>query len=213
MLAVADGIGGHRAGDIASQNAISCIEQEICAALEQDQAPLMALEAAMRKANRIVYELGTSEPELAGMGTTLTAALVSPGQLFVAHVGDTRLYLYRQGILRQLTDDHSLVGELLRKGQLSEEEARCHPQRNLLHRALGVEPTVEVDLLTRALQPEDLILISSDGLFSLLNRATIASYLSAETDLQSMAEKLVQTANSLGGYDNITVVMARWGNQ
>ncbi len=211
ILAIADGVGGHRAGDVASRTAINCLEEEVLAALREETAPLLALEMAIRRANRAVYDLAVSDFRLAGMGTTLTAALLTPDELFIGHVGDSRLYLYRDGICRQLTNDHSLVSELVRNGELSPEEARVHPQRNVLLRAVGIDNDLEIDLLTSAIKPDDIVLIASDGLFSLLDDATLAAHLATEHDLQAAAEKLVASANELGGHDNISVVLARWG--
>ncbi|NLY54746.1 MAG: Stp1/IreP family PP2C-type Ser/Thr phosphatase [Firmicutes bacterium] len=211
ILAIADGVGGHRAGDVASRTAINCLEEEVLAALREETAPLLALEMAIRRANRAVYDLAVSDFRLAGMGTTLTAALLTPDELFIGHVGDSRLYLYRDGICRQLTNDHSLVSELVRNGELSPEEARVHPQRNVLLRAVGIDTDLEIDLLTSAIKPDDIVLIASDGLFSLLDDATLAAHLATEHDLQAAAEKLVASANELGGHDNISVVLARWG--
>jgi serine/threonine protein phosphatase PrpC len=211
LLAVADGIGGHRAGDVASRTAIGRLEEEVIGALEQGQAPLVAIEQGVWAANAAVFQLASAEERYRGMGTTLTAALVTEEGLFIAHVGDSRLYLYRDGVCRQLTADHSLVGELVKNGELSPEEARAHPQRNVLTRAVGIESRVKIDLYSESLQLGDIILLASDGLFSLLDDVEIASHLALSKDLQQVADDLVAEANKRGGHDNISVVLARWG--
>lgn len=211
LLAVADGIGGHRAGDVASRTAIGRLEEEVLGALERGQPPLAAIEQAVWAANTAVFELASSQERYTGMGTTLTAALMAKEELFIAHVGDSRLYLYRDGVCRQLTADHSLVGELVKNGELSLDEARSHPQRNVLTRAVGIERQVKIDLYTETLQIEDIILLTSDGLFTLLDDVAIASFLAQRKDLQQIAEDLVAEANRRGGHDNISVVLAKWG--
>lgn len=211
LLAVADGVGGHRAGDVASRTAISSLEEEVVTALAHDMAPLAALEQAVRSANIAVFELALTHERFRGMGTTLTAALLTKQMLFVAHVGDSRLYLYRDDVCNQLTTDHSLVSELVKNGELSADEAKFHPQRNVLSRAVGIEKQVEIDLFTYPLQPEDIVLLASDGLFTMLDNTVIASYLTPGAGLQQVAENLVAAANERGGHDNISVVMAKWG--
>lgn len=211
LLAVADGIGGHRAGDVASRTAINCLEETVVTALASGVAPAVAIERAVRSANKAVFELAVIHERFRGMGTTLTTALFAQEALFVAHVGDSRLYLYRGDVCKQLTTDHSLVSELVKSGELSTAEAKSHPQRNVLTRAVGIEPQVEIDLFTQSLQPEDIVLLASDGLFTLLDDVAIASYLASVTNLQQVAENLVVAANERGGHDNISVVLAQWG--
>lgn len=211
LLAVADGMGGHRAGEVASQLAIDAFREEFLESFRQQTTPLLALEIAVRRANQQVHELALADYRLAGMGTTLSVALLWQASLLVAHVGDSRIYRLRGGECQQLTDDHSLVGELLKGGGLSEEEAQQHPQRNLLIRALGVQSVVEVDLLTFDLQPGDAVLVCSDGLSTALTRAELVELTARSRNLQQAADSLVDAANQRGGLDNITAVMARWG--
>lgn len=210
LLAVADGMGGHQAGEVASQLAVQCFSQQFLTAYQQEASPLLALEIAVRRANQLVHDRAESDHRLAGMGTTLTVAFLWRSQLQVAHVGDSRLYLYRDELCQQLTDDHSLVGELLKSGGLSEREAQQHPQRNLLIRALGTDSTVDVDLLSFDLQPGDVILICSDGLSTVINQGELASIISQHRDLQQAANQMVQLANERGGHDNITAALAGW---
>lgn len=211
LLAVADGMGGHRAGEVASKIAIDCFSNEFFSVFREETSSLLALEIAVRRSNQKVYDLAESDYLLAGMGTTLTVALLWRKQLLIAHVGDSRLYLCRGASCRQLTNDHSLVGELVKSGGLSEEEAQQHPQRNLILRALGTDPFVEMDLLTFDIQPGDVVLLCSDGLSTELSKAELAGIIGGNRNLQQAAEEMVETANNRGGLDNITAVMAKWG--
>ncbi len=211
LLAVADGIGGHRAGEVASRTAINCLESAVITALEKGEALLLSLERAVRSANQTVFELATLQEQFSGMGTTLTTAVLSSQRLFAAHVGDSRLYLYRAGTCSQLSIDHNLVSELVKNGEISADEAKSHPQRNVLTRAVGIGAKVEIDLITQSLLPGDVVLLASDGLFTLLDNQAIARHLTTEQDLQKVAENLVAAANELGGHDNISVVLAKWG--
>lgn len=213
VLAIADGVGGQRAGEIASQTAIRNLESELVASASEAEPPiqLATLERAVRRANQAVFELSLTEERFRGMGTTLTAVLATMDELLVAHVGDSRLYLVRAGLAQQLTADHSLVCELVKTGELTAAEAKTHPQRNVLTRAIGIERQVEVDLFCQPLIKDDVILLASDGLFTLLTDQVIADYIMGTCDLQIAADQLVQAANDLGGYDNISVVLARWG--
>lgn len=212
LLAVADGIGGHRAGDVASRTAIGILEGQVVMSLVDGLTPLVALETAVQSANQAVFDLAAREERYRGMGTTLTAALLTREALYVAHVGDSRLYLYRGEACRQLTADHSLVGELVENGEISLAEAKLHPQRNILTRAIGIDNQVKIDLFSQPLQAADVILLASDGLFTLLDNAVIANHIAVEAeDLQQVAERLVAHANECGGHDNISVVLAKWG--
>jgi len=203
FFAIADGMGGARAGEIAAGLAAATLEEG---------APESAdgIVALIEEANRRVWERSVQDPETAGMGTTLTAALVDAeaGTIVIGHVGDSRAYLYRDGELEQLTTDHSLVVELVESGILTPEEAERHPQRSAITRAVGTEPTVEVDAFTVDAKPGDLYLICSDGLTDMLAAEEVEDVIeSAEADPSRAAEALVAAANARGGEDNITVVL------
>jgi PPM family protein phosphatase len=172
-----------------------------------------ALERIVQKANSRIYAMATANPSLKGMGCTTTASYVAGGRLTTAHVGDSRLYRLRGGSFEQLTEDHSLVGGLVRLGQLTREEAEVHPQRSVILRAVGVEASVEVDMLRHDLEPGDVYLACSDGLSGMVRDEVIAETLGMFPALATAAEMLIELANAAGGRDNITVVLFRVGRR
>jgi protein phosphatase len=196
LFAVADGMGGAQAGELASRIAVDAMGGE---------AELAAL---IQEANRQVYARSNEDATASGMGTTMTAAVVAPdGTVTIGHVGDSRAYRLRGGKLEQLTDDHSLVAELVRTGKLSAEEAETHPQRSVITRALGTDPDVDVDSVSVQGEPGDLFLICSDGLTTMVDDDEILDTIEASrNDLEAAADTLVRKANRGGGEDNITVV-------
>ncbi len=205
VFVVADGMGGARAGEVASALAVEEFQQ----VLPDRGSPEERLITRIRSANRRIYELSQAEHEHAGMGTTLTAVYVSDDRLAVAHVGDSRAYIYRDETLTRLTEDHSLVEELLRQGKLTEEQAAEHPQRSIITRALGIEVDVEVDTWTYPARAGDVVLLCSDGLTSMIDEEQIAEILGAESSLDRAGDRLIDAANEAGGRDNITVVLFR----
>ncbi len=208
FFAVADGMGGAKAGEVASAMAAETFEGEADSG-EPAEAQLTRI---LREANRRIYELAVSDDSHRGMGTTVTAAKVTGDEISLGHVGDSRAYRLRDGELEQLTRDHSLVAELERSGQITPEAAEHHPQRSIITRALGPEPEVQVDTYTLAGRDGDLFLICSDGLTSMISDDELGSILRSSDSLEEAAESLVRAANQSGGKDNITVVMFRLGN-
>ncbi|HEY7932888.1 MAG TPA: Stp1/IreP family PP2C-type Ser/Thr phosphatase [Solirubrobacteraceae bacterium] len=207
LFAVADGMGGAQAGEVASQLAVEVFRHGLGDEAATD--PEGSLTARAQEANSRIYELSQSNAEHAGMGTTLTVAYVGEDEVSVAHVGDSRAYCLRDGELLRLTDDHSLVDELMRQGKLTPEEAQEHPQRSIITRALGPEPAVEVDTRTHRARAGDLYLLCSDGLTTMVPEARLAEILSANESLRDTGEALLAAANEAGGRDNITVVLFR----
>jgi serine/threonine protein phosphatase PrpC len=200
LVAVADGMGGHRAGEVASATALEALR----AAITHGRP----LRESMQDANEAVFTKSLTDEELRGMGTTLTAAtLVTGGTVLVGHVGDSRAYLLHDGELRQVTVDHSLVEELVREGRLTADEAAVHPQRSIITRALGVDASVEVDVYPVELAPGDRLLLCSDGLTGMVQAETIAATLRREEDPARAAAALIDAANVAGGEDNITAVV------
>lgn len=207
---VADGMGGHLAGDVASATALLPVQALDGKVFPDAPSAQAALLDAILAANAAVVRKAANEPSLYGMGTTLTATLVEGRRLHVAHVGDSRAYLLRDDTFTQLTRDHTLVAHLIEEGQITKEEAAVHPQRSIITRAIGVDVDLDVDTLTIELQDEDQILLCSDGLTNPLSDEEIRGVLTAGLDAQGAAQRLVDLANDHGGPDNITVVLIRY---
>jgi PPM family protein phosphatase len=207
IFVIADGMGGAQAGEVASQLAIGHFAAGLPG--EESEGSERRLARAVHAANAEIHALSEADSRRAGMGTTLTAAYVGRGQVSFAHVGDSRAYRLRAGELERITEDHSLVEELLRQGRLTEEEAEEHPQRSIITRALGPEPEVEVDTFTVAAQDGDVYLICSDGLTSMVAEATVAEIMREAPDIATAADRLVTAALDAGGRDNVTVVLFR----
>ena len=205
LFVVADGMGGAQAGEVASRIAVESFHP----GLDDQSQPELALAALAQAANARIHELSHTNAEQAGMGTTLTAVYVGQDEVAIAHVGDSRAYCLRDGELLRLTDDHSLVDELLRQGRLTPEEAIEHPQRSVITRALGPEMTVEVDTRSFRARAGDVYLLCSDGLTTMLSEEQIVAVLRAHPRLRDAGEALIAAANDAGGRDNITVLLMR----
>jgi len=210
LFAVADGIGGAQAGEVASRLAATALRETGADGAD----PRRHVDALIQEANRRVYERQTSDASASGMGTTITAALLHDDIVWIGHVGDSRAYLIRNGKLEQLTEDHSLVAELVRSGKLSPEEAETHPQRSVVTRALGTDPNVDVDTFEVEGRTGDLYMLCSDGLTTMVDDGTILDEIDRNRDdLRSAAKALVRAANRGGGEDNITVVFFELGSE
>jgi protein phosphatase len=210
LYLVADGMGGHTAGQVASEMAADAALRAVRTLQGASASLAEKLRYAVTSANREIYQTGRQRPELAGMGTTLVSVLAFEGRAALAHVGDSRAYLVRGGRIRQLTDDHSVVGELLRRREISEDAAREHPHRHVLTRALGVRPVVEPDLAELSPEPDDVFVLCSDGLTCHVEDDEIAEQVGDAADPDACVENLVDLANSRGGDDNITILILRW---
>ncbi len=220
LFIVADGMGGHAGGGTASRLAVDTIRDSVKEARERepglfgaptgvDESPLPdVLREAVEAACTRIFETAQGSPELAGMGTTVTAALVDARTAFIAHVGDSRCYLLREGRIYQVSEDHSLVNEQLKAGAISEDEARHSRFRNIITRSVGFEQQVQVDLMGVELEAEDVLLICCDGLSNLVDDAEILRVVE-ETPLEETPPALIELANERGGDDNITVVVIR----
>jgi serine/threonine protein phosphatase PrpC len=205
LFVVADGMGGAQAGEVASRIAVESFH----AGLPEAANPEAALAANAVAANERIHELSQRNAEQAGMGTTLTAVWIGEEEVSIAHVGDSRAYCLRDAELLRLTDDHSLVDELIRQGKLTPEEAEEHPQRSIITRALGPEPMVEVDTRSFRARPGDVYLLCSDGLTTMLPESRLAEILLTHQALHDAGEALIAAANDAGGRDNITVILLR----
>jgi serine/threonine protein phosphatase PrpC len=238
LFVVADGMGGHLAGEVASHWAVGTLKREL-APLFRPQDPSVTrrldaealvavgsgvtirleetdlarlLQHAMERANQVLLGYARKHPDKAGdMGSTLTLAVIEDNRVTVAHVGDSRAYLWRDGGLQQLTEDHSVPGALVKQGKITPEEAHAHPHRHVLYRCLGLKPNIEVDLYPSVtLQPGDGLLLCSDGLWDMVYPAErIEALLASSNDLPTVSRRLVNAANEAGGEDNITVMLVR----
>jgi PPM family protein phosphatase len=206
MFAVADGMGGAQAGEVASRIAAGAFEH---GRVSDDASAEGQLEEIAQKANREIHKLAQEDSSRAGMGTTLTAALLRDDEVALGHVGDSRAYVLRNGKLKRLTKDHSLVEELRRQGRLTEEQAEEHPQRSIITRALGPEPSVNVDTMTFPAREGDVFLLCSDGLTTMVSDEEIREILVRSKTLRGAVNRLVDAANRGGGRDNITAVAFR----
>jgi len=218
LLAVADGMGGHNAGDVASQTLIETLDsvftsgaykEEVAYSPQHPDYYIVVLKEILERANEQLHTLSASRPELNGMGTTATVALISNGRLFWGHAGDSRAYLLDSDGLHRLTCDHTWVAEQVEANQMSPEEAARHPRRHILTRSLGNSLILRVERGLRAVRPGDVIVLCSDGLSGTVSDGEIQECLLAETDIQRSCMRLVAMANHRGGPDNITVVAAR----
>ncbi|HAC61719.1 MAG TPA: Stp1/IreP family PP2C-type Ser/Thr phosphatase [Lachnospiraceae bacterium] len=207
LLIVADGMGGHAAGDLASRVCVETAVSSIEGSGQTETIPILA--EAVQKANRAVLKKAAEKPEYAGMGTTIVAAVIDGNTLYVANVGDSRLYLIDDDRIDQITLDHSLVAEMVRSGRISPEQMRNHPEKNIITRAVGGEENVEVDFFDVGLHKGDVVLLCSDGLTNMVEDEQIFRIVRREKTLRDAGQKLISAANSAGGRDNISVVLAR----
>ena len=209
IFVVADGMGGAQAGEVASKTAADAFDRDL-----PEVAPEQFLRETIESANRSIHELARADPSKAGMGTTITAAIVEAQkeEVGIGHVGDSRAYRLRRGALERLTRDHSLVEEMRRKGQITDAQAEEHPQRSIITRALGPEPEVEVDVQTVPAAPGDVFLLCSDGLTTMVSEERIAAVLSATTSMREAVRTLIDEANAAGGRDNVTALAFRLGD-
>lgn len=217
LAIVADGMGGHNSGEVASQLAVKVTRDKYESMKNTGMKPSpfndkFSLEAnqlgfAVQLANSVIYEAGSAGPDNKGMGTTLSAALLNKSKLSIAHIGDSRIYLLRQGAMQQLTEDHSLVMEHVRKGLLTREQADVSPLQNILTRALGTQKAPAVDLVETELEENDRLLFCTDGLFKAVKEAQLQEMIRLQPDDGKACAELVTAANAAGGPDNITVII------
>lgn len=202
LFVVADGMGGHQAGEVASAIAVETI-------LKADLAGDIktALQKTLETANQAILKEAAEKNELNGMGTTVAVLYLESERAYVTHIGDSRVYYLSGNDLKQLTCDHSLVFELVKSGEITVEEAKIHPQRNILTRALGSNETLETEIIEIPVTPGDKFLLCSDGLTNSISEALIKELMSREEDLESIVDHMISTANELGGSDNITVIL------
>lgn len=217
LAVLADGMGGYNAGEVASNMATSFISSELgrwlreASAQASDQDVRRAMDICVDNANRAIFNAANSNPQYAGMGTTLVVALFRDSRLLVGHVGDSRAYRLRGGRLQQITRDHSLLQEQIDAGLITPEQAAFSANKNLVTRAVGVEDTVLLETHQHDVQPGDLYLLCSDGLSDMLDDDAIAQILQAQAPLDAVCKALIEAANDAGGKDNISVILVRTG--
>lgn len=205
LYIVADGMGGHKAGDLASSYAVEKLVEAVTRSA--DTRPALILQKAIRYANYCLYEKAAESEDYHGMGTTLVVMTVFGQEALAANIGDSRLYEVAEGRIRQISRDHSLVAELVRKGELSPEEARRHPDKNIITRALGIQEEAELDLFPFPVEKGDRYLLCSDGLSNMVEDTELGRIVGQDNNLYDIAEQLIGTANENGGLDNIAVVL------
>lgn len=205
VFIVADGMGGHNAGDYASRYAVETVVEEIGTSFEKN--PVRIMERAIDRANALIREKASEDAAYNGMGTTMVIATCFGRYLEVANVGDSRLYVVNRDRIEQITQDHSLVEEMVRMGGIDRESARNHPDKNIITRAIGARDYIEADFFNLELQTGDMVLLCSDGLTNMMDDETIHQILTSDGSLEDRVEELVRTANQNGGKDNISVVV------
>ncbi len=206
LFIVADGMGGHRAGDFASRFVVECIAGLVEDA--RDDSPVMVLRRAIEQTNRRLYTEAERNPDRAGMGSTVVAATIADDTMYVANVGDSRLYLFRDG-LNQITRDHSLVEEMFLRGRMTRDSESYQSQKNIITRAMGTRPGVEVDFFEVSLQEEDCVLLCSDGLTNMVTDSEISRVLASSGTIEEKTKSLIDMANANGGRDNIAVILVK----
>lgn len=209
LFVVADGMGGHVAGEIASSLGASTIQEHI-KKIEQSSDWEQTLKEAIVQANSIIYQMSQSKSECLGMGTTVTAVYANSANICWSHVGDSRLYLIRKNMLKQITSDHSLVWELMQSGSITSAEAQVHPHRNILTRAVGTSDSISVDSGKFSWQSGDSLLLCTDGLTNMLSEETILEICVQLDPPQSIVNTLIERAKQAGGYDNITAILVQY---
>lgn len=209
LFIVADGMGGHNAGEIASKMAIDIIKQyfvENKNSLDNENKLISVINKSIKEANKKIYKLSKDDELYSGMGTTITLAYIFKGKIYIGHVGDSRAYIISNGQIFQITEDHSLVQELIKNGSITIEEGKTHPQRNMITRAAGTSEDIEVDITTKAFNNNDKLLICSDGLSNMVNDDEIIHTFNNEPLIKKACEELIKKAKNNGGKDNITVI-------
>ena len=208
LFILADGMGGCNAGDLASKLAVNCtksyIENNISDTPKDKESLIQLIGSSMEYANMVVYEKSLENKELTGMGTTLEVCLIYNNRAFISHIGDSRIYRIRKGLIRQLTQDHSYVETLVKQGTITKEEAKHHPKKNMLTKALGCNAFVEPDVMVRGFQKEDILVICSDGLSNMVSSEDILKLVT--DNFETAPKELVNLANQNGGIDNITLI-------
>lgn len=213
LFIVADGMGGHKAGEIASTMALNIIERnfvENLDSLSDEKVIRKLIKESIEEANTKIYLKSLTDEKYEGMGTTITLAYIFKNKILIGHVGDSRAYIIKEDSISQITEDHSYVNELVKMGSITKEEAKTHPKRNMITRAVGTSSIIKMDLIVKEFQKNDILLLCSDGLFDMVIENEIYKVFREEEDMQKACEALANIANSKGGIDNITIVAIKF---
>lgn len=213
LFMVADGMGGHKAGEVASKMAVDVIVKVFTEVdinnLDNEDAIIDTIRRAIVEANNVIHKKSIEDLECNGMGTTITIAYLLNKKLIIGHIGDSRAYSIQNNGLKQITEDHSLVAQLVKNGSISAREAQYHPQKNIITRALGTNECIDIDIVIEEVKKDDIILLCTDGLTNMLDDSEIKNVILDNRDMQSACDNLVKKANELGGLDNITVIAVK----
>lgn len=210
VMLVADGMGGHNAGEVASGFVVDEVRTRMDSITEGSDEPIGRIVRLIKDINSKIYKYSVENEDCSGMGTTCTLGFIEDDKLYIGHVGDSRLYIFRDGRLSQITTDQTLVESMVAKGDLTREEARVHPKRNMLMSAVGTEDTVEVARYTEALISKDVVLICSDGLNGYVEDGEIISVLEDDLTADQMCDNLIELSNAKGGADNVTTIVVKF---
>lgn len=213
LFIVADGMGGHKAGEVASKMAVNVIVKVFTEAdinkLDREDAIIDTIRRAIVEANNVIFQKSIEDLECNGMGTTITIAYLLNNKLIIGHIGDSRAYSIKDNELKQETEDHSLVAQLVKNGSITAKEAQFHPQKNIITRAVGTSKSIDIDIVIAEVKKDDIILLCTDGLTNMVEESEIKNIISSNENMQSACDNLVKKANELGGIDNITVIAVK----
>lgn len=212
LFILADGMGGHNAGEVASESCVDIIKEEFSSnrdKLNSEKNLINIIKKSIKKANENIYNKSLEIDKLKGMGTTLTLAYILKGKIYIGHVGDSRAYFVDEETIKQITEDHSLVNQLVKSGSISKEQAKTHPKRNVITKALGAEIDVEMDIYTLEYRKDDILMICSDGLTNMLNDREIFDIIH-RVDIENSTDVLIKEAKKNGGLDNISIIIVKF---
>lgn len=213
LFIVADGMGGHNAGEIASNIAVETIKEKFIEnkeILNFKENIIKTIKDSVYEANRKIYFKSLTTPECSGMGTTLTMSYIYDKEIYIGHIGDSRAYFIKNSKIQQITEDDSLVNELIKNGSITPEEAKTHPQRNVITKALGTSIDIEIDIQTIEYKADDILIICSDGLSNMVKESNVLNIIKSEDDISLSCENLVGLAKENGGSDNITLIIIKF---
>ena len=212
LFIVADGMGGHKSGEVASFDAVKIIKKifrENIGKLNSKSSIINIIEGSIKEANKIIYKESIESPELNGMGTTISMCYIYEDTIIIGHVGDSRIYIIDEAHITQVTEDHSLVYELVKKGEITLEEAKNHPKRNMITRAVGTSSDIEVDIIEREYNENDTLLLCTDGLFNMVDENKMIDTINKSSSIFIAGEELINEANLNGGLDNISLIIVK----